>query len=147
MKKTNEEKILESYEKLLNWGVKKFLPLTDDCVGAEDIKQEGRVVILQLIRNYDNKIGTLKGYINSMFYKKMVNSLKLYKKRTKVVLMDNFDILKKGEIQDFDTLEKIEEIKRVCSNTEFTKLVQYAKGYVGYSEIKKYIDRVRKRLR
>ncbi len=145
MKRTDEEKILRSYEKLLNWGVKKFLPLTDDSVGPEDIKQEGRVVILRLIRNYDNNIGSLKGYINSMFYKSLKNSLKLYRKRPKIVTLENFDFFENG-YKRFEIIEKLEQIKSVCSDSEFERLMQYAKGYRTYSEIKKYMERIKKRV-
>ena len=143
-----EEKLLKSYAKLLNWGVRKFFPIVRDRMSAEDIRQEGRIVILKLSRKYDESIGTLDGYIKSLFYKMLRNRLKVDRKKV--------DITSNNEIEDYledrtskineSLMEKIFEIKNSCTNYEFKKLMDYAKGKIKYIQVKSYIQKVKRNL-
>ena len=145
--KAKEEKILKSYEKLLNWGVKKFLKSTEASLDAEDIKQEGRIVILKLIRDYDDTIGSLDGYIKSLFYKKLRNSLRLYRKRLNKVAIENMDYLSTDKRVNENLIEKFYTIELVCTGKEFKNLMQYARGEKKYVEVKNDIARVKRKIK
>ena len=149
--KSEEERILGLYEKLLNWGVKRFFKLTEDYIGVEDIKQEGRIVIVKLIREYDPSIGTLDGYIKSLFYKKLKRALGLDKKKVKVYSMENETDLDL-KMQNFEQLhkqiliERLERIKEIATEKELEKIQEYLDGKKDYSYIRRVVYKIKKRL-
>ncbi len=142
----DEERILKSYEKLLNWGVKKFIGLTDLSIGAEDIKQEGRIAILNLIRKYDPEIGTLDGYIKSFFYKVLRNRLKISNKKFVFLSIDEEKVKPFIKGPNENLIEKIMIIKENCTNYELKKLLDYANGSCNYKDVKRIISKIRRRL-
>jgi DNA-directed RNA polymerase specialized sigma24 family protein len=149
MKNENyEEKLLKSYARLINWGVRKFLPKVKDRMSAEDIRQEGRVVVLKLSRDYDKSIGTLDGYIKSLFYKMLRNRLKIDRKRVEITASNEIeDYLEDKALKINENLiEKIFEIRNSCTDYEFKKLMDYANGKLKYIQVKSYIQKVKRNL-
>ena len=144
-----EEDILESYGKLLNWGVRKFLKLTDDYIGAEDIRQEGRIVILKLMRNYDPSIGTLDGYIKSLFYKQLRRALNLEKKNVKSISVDEEYIQLKDldQIKKQELMEKLNIIEQIATEKQLRKIQKYLSNKIPYSEIKNIVYKLKKKLK
>ncbi len=149
-KLVSEEEILEHYERYLNWGVKMLRDHVEKIVSNEDIKQEGRLAIMKLIRKYDPKIGTLDGYIKSYFYATLKRSLKINKKRPKIIFVneridDCFFEEPKFERQ-MQNKKRLELIKSFLSNYEYRKILNYYSGNEKYKNVKSIISKVRRRL-